>query len=138
MAHQNRLVSGCRAAVIIALVVAVPSFGAAALDPPTFVQDIAPILNENCVSCHSPGEIAPMSLRSYDEVRPWAKSIERAVVARDMPPWDADPGFGPFVNDISLSEAEIDTIGRWVSSGAPRGAGEEPTIETACSPLNRS
>ena len=73
----------------------------AALDQPTYVDDVAPILHQNCSSCHRPGQIAPMSLRTYDEVRPWAKSIGRAVHLRDMPPWDADPGFGPFTNDIS-------------------------------------
>ncbi|MDX1382660.1 MAG: hypothetical protein R3190_03395, partial [Thermoanaerobaculia bacterium] len=74
-----------------------------------------------------PDEIAPMSLRTYEEVRPWAKAIGRAVHQRDMPPWDADPGFGPFLNDISLSQHEIDTIERWVAAGAPRGDGSEPS-----------
>ena len=59
-------------------------------DRPTFVDDIAPILHENCASCHQPGEIGPMALRTWSEVRPWARSIARAVENRDMPPWDAD------------------------------------------------
>ena len=99
-----------------------------AVDQPTFVKDVAPILHENCVSCHRPGEIAPMALRTYDEVRPWAKSIAAAVRQRDMPPWDADPGFGPFSNDISLSSDQIDVITNWVASGAPRGDGKEPKV----------
>ncbi len=99
------------------------------VDQPTFVDDIAPILHENCASCHRPGEIAPMSLRTYREARPWARSIARAVENRDMPPWDADPGYGPFSNDISLSDAEIQAITRWTASGAPRGEGEEPVYE---------
>ncbi len=97
------------------------------MDRPTFVHDVAPVLHENCAHCHQPGEIAPMALRSYDEVRPWAKSIAKAVKNRDMPPWDADPGYGPWANDISLSDEEVDMIVRWVDQGAPRGEGAEPT-----------
>ncbi len=71
------------------------------LDQPTFVDDVAPILHANCVSCDQPGETGPMSLRSYLEVRPWARSIACAVENRDMPSWDADPGYGPWSNDNS-------------------------------------
>ena len=99
------------------------------VDQPTFVDDVAPILHANCVSCHQPGEIGPMSLRTYREVRPWARSIARAVENRDMPPWDADPGYGPWLNDISLGEDEIAAIVRWVANGAPRGEGDEPVHE---------
>ncbi len=99
----------------------------AAIDQPTFVEDVASILHQRCVSCHRPGEISPMSLRTYSETRPWAKSIARSVSERAMPPWDADPGFGPFANDISLDQHEIDTIVQWVKNGAPRGEGDEPT-----------
>ncbi len=99
------------------------------LDRPTFVDDVAPILHANCVSCHQPGETGPMSLRTYREVRPWARSIARAVENRDMPPWDADPGYGPWLNDISLSEDEIAAIVRWAANGAPRGEGDEPVHE---------
>ena len=112
----------------MAVLAAVPAFAAKALDRPNFVDDVAPILHQNCVSCHRPGEIAPMALRTYDEVRPWAKSIGKAVRDRDMPPWDADPGFGPFANDISLSGDEIEMISRWVAAGAPRGEGDEPVV----------
>ena len=99
------------------------------LDRPTFVDDVAPILHANCVSCHQPGDIGPMSLRTYREVRPWARSIARAVENRDMPPWDADPGYGPWSNDISLSDDEITAITRWAANGAPRGEGNEPVYE---------
>ena len=99
------------------------------VDQPTFVDDVAPILHANCVSCHQPGEIGPMSLRTYREVRPWARSIARAVENGDMPPWDADPGYGPWLNDISLSEDEIAAIVRWTANGAPRGEGDEPVHE---------
>ncbi len=98
-------------------------------DQPTFVHDVAPILHANCSSCHQPGEIAPMALRTYSEVRPWAKSIAKVVENRDMPPWDADPGYGPWKNDTSLSDAEISTLMRWVDAGAPRGDGDEPTYD---------
>jgi mono/diheme cytochrome c family protein len=108
------------------LMLALPASAAAAVDQPTFVGEIAPILHDNCVRCHRPGEIGPMSLLTYDEVRPWAKSIGRVVHEGEMPPWDADPGFGPFANDISLSEEEIDTIMGWVAAGSPRGTGEPP------------
>ncbi len=100
-------------------------------DAPTFSKDVAPILYANCVSCHRPGEVAPMSLRSYDEVRPWARSIKDKVAKREMPPWFADPAHGTFANDARLSDAHIATIVRWVDAGAPRGnAAEEPTPPT--------
>ncbi len=125
---MNRTSCGVLAATTTALgLFLLPATGLALnLDQPTFVDDIAPILHENCASCHRPDELAPMSLRTYSEVRPWARSIARAVENRDMPPWDADPGYGPWKNDISLSDDEIAVITRWVSTGAPRGDGDEP------------
>lgn len=94
----------------------------AAAEPPTFTKDVAPILFRSCVSCHRPGEIAPMSLLSYDAVRPWSKAIKKKVVAREMPPWFAEKEHSlKFRNDPSLSEAEIDVISRWVDAGAPKG-----------------
>lgn len=93
---------------------------------PTFNQDVAPILFSNCVSCHSPGQIAPMSLRSYKEARPWARAIKTKVVAREMPPWHADPRFGAFNNGRNLSQAEIDTMVAWADRGALEGPGAAP------------
>lgn len=91
-------------------------------DPaPTFTKDIAPILYKNCTSCHRTGEIAPMPLVSYQDARPWAKSIKAKVQSREMPPWGADPRHGTFKDDRSLSAAAIDTIARWVDAGAPKG-----------------
>ncbi len=118
-------------AIVLGLVALPATLRALDAEQPTFVDDIAPILHGNCTSCHQPGEIGPMALRTYSEVRPWARSIARAVENRDMPPWDADPGYGPFVNDISLSDEEIATILGWVSSGAPRGDGDEAVYEPA-------
>jgi mono/diheme cytochrome c family protein len=88
---------------------------------PTFTKDVAPILYQSCVGCHRAGEVAPMSLISYDEVRPWAKSIRAKVASREMPPWGADPRFGTFKDDRSLTADQIDTITRWVDAGAPKG-----------------
>lgn len=87
----------------------------------TFSRDVAPILQENCQVCHRPGDIAPMSLLTYEEARPWAKSIKAAVASRTMPPWFADSAHGNFENDTSLSDAEITTLIRWVDQGAPQG-----------------
>src|SRR5688572_28493017 len=95
---------------------------------PTFAKDVAPILYANCISCHRPGEVAPMALRTYDEVRPWARSIKEKVAKRQMPPWFADTAHGTFANDARLSQAQIDTIVKWVDAGAPRGnPADEPT-----------
>lgn len=90
-------------------------------DRVTFTKDVAPILFENCVTCHRAGESAPMSLRNYEETRPWAKSIKEKVSKREMPPWFADPAHGSFANDASLTEKEIKTIVKWVDAGAPQG-----------------
>ena len=89
--------------------------------PPTFAKDVAPIFYANCAECHRPGEIAPMSLLTYEEARPWAKSIAQKVEARDMPPWKLNPNHGKFSNDMSLTQGEIDTVVAWVDAGAPRG-----------------
>jgi hypothetical protein len=88
---------------------------------PTFNRDIAPIFYKNCTNCHRPGEIAPMSLLTYKDARPWAKSIGNQVSRGTMPPWHADPAHGEFLNDRRLSAAEKDTIATWVSAGAPEG-----------------
>ena len=69
----------------------------------TFSTDVAPIFFKKCVSCHRPGEAAPMSLLSYKEARPWAKSIREKVLNRTMPPWHADPAYEKFQNDRTLS-----------------------------------
>jgi mono/diheme cytochrome c family protein len=88
----------------------------------TFNKDVAPILFKNCAECHRPGEAAPMSLLSYKEARPWARSIREKVLSREMPPWHADPHVGQFSNDPRLTQAEIDTITAWVDGGAKEGA----------------
>ena len=89
----------------------------------TFTRDIAPILQQSCQVCHRQGEMAPMSLVTYQEVRPWARSIRNKVVNREMPPWHIDKTIGiqKFKNDTSLSDDEIQTIASWVDAGAPQG-----------------
>jgi hypothetical protein len=88
---------------------------------PTFSKDVAPILYKNCVSCHQPGNIAPMSLLTYDQARPYARSIKARVEAGTMPPWHAVAPVGTFSNDRRLTDAEKDTIARWADGGGPQG-----------------
>ena len=87
----------------------------------TFNKDVLPVLQKNCQNCHRPGQIAPMSLLTYSDVRPWARSIKNAVIGKTMPPWFADPNFGHFTNERRLSQADIDTISKWADGGAPEG-----------------
>jgi hypothetical protein len=89
----------------------------------TFNKDIAPILQRSCQNCHRPGSIAPMSLLTYEDARPWARAIKSKVVLRQMPPWhvDRNVGIDKFKDDPSLSAAEIAAISAWVDQGAPEG-----------------
>ena len=91
--------------------------------PVTFTQDVAPILQRSCQVCHRENNMAPMSLMTYEETRPWARSIKNKVVAREMPPWHIDQKVGvkEFKDDRSLSDTEIAMIVGWVDNGAPRG-----------------
>jgi hypothetical protein len=115
----------CRRALFqllpLALVLAVllPTTGAA--QAVTFNKHVLPILQNNCQSCHRPGQIGPMSLLNYKDARPWAKAIKEAVVSRKMPPWLADPKYGHFNNDRSLKPAEIETLTAWADGGAAEG-----------------
>src|SRR6266852_7975516 len=87
----------------------------------TFTKDVAPVLQKNCQGCHRPGEAAPFSLLTYEQARPWAKAMKEAVLLKKMPPWFADPHYGKFSNDRSLSQKEIDTLVAWSDAGAPQG-----------------
>ncbi len=115
--------SGAVMAVVLAASSAAQAQGAPPAPAPTFTKDIAPILQRSCQSCHRQGEIAPMALTTYQEVRPWARSIKTRVVARDMPPFHVDRTIGiqSFKDDPSLSDAEIQLVARWVDAGAPQG-----------------
>jgi hypothetical protein len=119
-----RLLSSIGLLVMLALVDMSRSMQAAPQttgEVPTFARDVAPILFANCVTCHRPGEIAPMSLLTYQDVRPWARSIGKKVADGVMPPWHADAPTGTFSNERTLTAAEKTTIDRWVSGGAPEG-----------------
>jgi hypothetical protein len=89
---------------------------------PTFSKDLAPIFQDKCQQCHQPNSIAPMSLITYQDVRPWARAIKERVATRQMPPWHIDPSVGvrTFKNDMSLSESQIDTTNRSTTSSAGR------------------
>ena len=104
--------------------IAIPALASAqGADAVTFARDVAPILNENCVECHRPGSVAPMSLLTYEDARPWADLIKYNVEGRIMPPWPMDVGVGiqSFKNDRSLTREDIQTIVQWVDTGAPMG-----------------
>jgi hypothetical protein len=104
------------------------AFAATAPPEVTYHKDIEPIFQRRCQECHRPGEIAPFSMRSYTEVRPWAKAIRTDVLAKKMPPWLADSQYGHFANDRSLSKQEIDTITAWVDQGAKEGDASQAPV----------
>src|SRR5947207_13793709 len=109
---------------VLAATVALTGVASAADGPaPTFSKDVAPIFQEKCAACHRADSMAPMSLTTYEESRPWARSIKSRVQTRQMPPWHLDPtvGIQHYKNDRSLSPVQIDTIVRWVDAGAPKG-----------------
>jgi hypothetical protein len=93
----------------------------AAEGTPTFTRDVAPILYKACVECHRPTMFAPMSLTTYEDARPWLRSIKQRVSARTMPPWGSDMPHGVFKNDPRLSDKEVETIVSWIDGGAPKG-----------------
>ncbi len=112
-----------RSALFLIPVIALAGDTTTTTKPVTFSKDIAPIFQKSCQSCHHAGTSAPMSLMTYNEARPWAKSIKEHVATRDMPPWHLDKtvGIRHYKNDRSLSDAEIATVVKWVDSGAPQG-----------------
>ena len=109
------------AALLLPTIAAAQTVAAGAA--PTFTKDVAPILQRSCVSCHRPGEMAPMSLTTYEDARPWARAIKTRTASHEMPPFNIDKTIGitSFKNDPSLTAAEISTIARWVDGGALRG-----------------
>ena len=118
------LVLLCPAALYMSI--AIGENRASAYDPtfaPTFTKDVAPIVFAKCANCHRQGEVAPMPLTSYAEVRPWSKSIREEVLTKQMPPWFANPEKSTlkFANDRRLSPSEVATIVAWVDAGAPKG-----------------
>jgi mono/diheme cytochrome c family protein len=107
--------------VAAALPPATSAVSAAAPAAPTFDKDVLPILQNNCQECHRPGAIAPMSFMSYKDARPYARAIEKAVVAKTMPPWFADPAVGHFKNAKVLTDDQIATLSAWADKGAIEG-----------------
>jgi hypothetical protein len=93
--------------------------------PPTFTKDVAPILQKHCQTCHRPGEAAPFSMLTYEDTRPWAATIKMVVTQKIMPPWYADPKYGHFSNERSLSADEVRTLVAWVNGGSQKGAPED-------------
>jgi hypothetical protein len=116
---------GAALAVAAASTVLLPAQAAAqtAGQQVTFSKHIAPILYRSCVNCHRPGSLGPMSLINYEDVRPWARSVVKKVVAREMPPWHIarNVGIQKFKDDPSLTDEEIALISRWAETGAARG-----------------
>jgi hypothetical protein len=110
--------------LLFLVAVIVMSTAAVAQDQVTFTKDVVPILQQYCQVCHRAGMIAPMSLVTYQETRPWAKAIKAKVLAREMPPWfiDKNVGIQHFDNDISLSDTQISTLVKWADSGALQGS----------------
>ncbi|HYL13984.1 MAG TPA: thiol-disulfide isomerase [Terriglobales bacterium] len=90
-------------------------------DSPTFYRNVLPILQQRCQVCHRPGEIAPIPLVTYEQTKPWAKAIRDDVRSRKMPPWFADPRYGHFSNDPSLTRQQIETVSAWANANAPAG-----------------
>jgi hypothetical protein len=118
---KHVLVGACITAIGVVSMASRPN---AADEPtPTFTKDVAPIFYKSCVNCHRPGQVAPMSLLTYETARPWARSIKDRTSRREMPPWHVDEsvGIADYKDDPSLSEAEIRTIARWADGGAPMG-----------------
>jgi hypothetical protein len=124
------LVSGAVGALALT---ALAGSTASAQTAPTFAKDVAPIFQAKCENCHRPESIAPMSLQTWQQARPWARSIKARVMEHSMPPFQIDRtvGITKFKNDDSLSQAEIDTIVKWVDAGAPQGNPKDmpPAIE---------
>jgi hypothetical protein len=97
--------------------------------PISYAADIAPILQKNCVSCHSAGNIAPWEMKNYEVVKNFAPLIKEKVMTGEMPPWHADPAYGTFGNDASLKPEEASALVQWINAGAPRGDGPDPLAD---------
>jgi mono/diheme cytochrome c family protein len=116
--------SGCRGALVyvgLIFTLQASALAQSAAASPTFSKDVAPILYQHCASCHRAGEIAPMPLLTYEQVRPWAASIREQVASGTMPPWHSDAPRGKFSNDRRLNESEREIIRSWTALGAPKG-----------------
>jgi hypothetical protein len=105
--------------------------GASLAATPTFNKDIAPILYQNCATCHRPGEVAPFSLLTYADASKRAKLISTVTQRRYMPPWKAEPGYGKFLDERRLTDEQISIIKEWADAGAPEGdSKDKPALPT--------
>src|SRR5215510_11557746 len=120
MKSASLIVSAAVLTIVMAASVSMAAQSAAGTAP-TFNKDVAAVVFNNCVICHRPNQIAPMTLTSYKEVRPWARAIKEKVLKGEMPPWRADGRFGTFRNDRRLTPEQIKTIVDWVDGGALEG-----------------
>ena len=129
----SRLGSTLRGALLVAALApaafgattAAPSAAPTANETVTFNRDIAPIIFQNCSSCHRPGEVAPFSLLTYEDVRKRAQTIAQVVGDRLMPPWKADPAVGKFHDVRRLSDDQVRRIQTWANAGTPEGRAED-------------
>src|SRR6266566_9451119 len=112
-------------AAALAVVLFLSSRSAQAESPVTFNNQVVRIFQQHCQSCHRPGNIAPFSLMTYADARPWAASIRREVVLKTMPPWKPVGSHGAFEGERSLTDQEIQTISQWINDGAPEGAAKD-------------
>ena len=95
---------------------------------PTYRQDVRQVLEKNCVACHSPGRVAPMSFATYDDARPWARQMKAVVTNKKMPPGIVERHYGMLGDDGTLAASDIDTIAQWADAGAPEGATEKISL----------
>ena len=121
MSRIAKLTSTSGLALVVSLLVPAPTAAQTGAPAPTFSKDVLPIMQRSCQKCHRPGSNAPMSLLTYQDVRPWVRAIKQRVSARQMPPWHIDRSIGEYLDDPSLSDKEIETIVSWIDGGAPQG-----------------
>ncbi|MEQ1843752.1 MAG: hypothetical protein ABL994_25390, partial [Verrucomicrobiales bacterium] len=105
-------------------------------EPAAYAKRVAPILQQHCVSCHSPGNIGPFPMSSHEKVKGWADMIQEVLLEQRMPPWPADPAIGHFKTLRSMSDGETRTLLDWIAQGTPRGEGEDPLAREATSKLD--
>lgn len=113
----------------ISAVLLVCGSAVAAYRTPTYRQDVRPVLEKNCIACHSPGRAAPMSFATYEDARAWARQMKAVVTVKHMPPGIIEKHYGMLGDDGALSQAEIDIIAQWADAGAPEGEAANYSIK---------
>src|SRR3989454_3100428 len=102
----------------------------------SYSADIAPLLQDKCVRCHSPGNIAPWAMTNYNIIQSYAQLTKKQVLAGEMPPWHADPFYSSFTNDSSFTPQQVAMLVQWINDGAPRGTGPDPLAVSPPPPTN--